>query len=351
MTYGMIRSHDGGELVAMNTVDISDKKTSHNIVVGDLLNDYMLGFLDSPEQATDLLRHRFPSKVGGSPAWLDPVHLPTPEQLTCGTTGRLMRFLLQVYCPADSNPVEAFHRMIFMFVSPRLRRANQFYADTPAAAGQLVPQQLQMPHNVSCRLSGASSAGQRQLPVQILPISLTAILRRNYAACQVTIVEEEISGGGEDVQRLLSSYQSRIAAEGEYEEAELPGDLVDELEAAAGPAQAAFAAFQARCARAPEQVLRYCFQPGADALWPSLSHTPSPADIPPCPHCGTDRVFEFQVMPQLLSLMELDAADPHAPDWGTMAVYSCPRSCSAPPVEAASGHSTYVEEFVWVQTS
>jgi hypothetical protein len=41
--------------------------------------------------------------------------------------------------------------------------------------------------------------------------------------------------------RLLSNYQSRIAAEGEYDEGELPGDLVDELEAAAGPAQTAFA--------------------------------------------------------------------------------------------------------------
>jgi hypothetical protein len=26
-------------------------------------------------------------------------------------------------------------------------------------------------------------------------------------------------------------------------------------------------------------------------------------------------VVHLQVMPQLLSLMELDAADPHAPDW------------------------------------
>lgn len=54
-------------------------------------------------------------------AWLDPLHLPTVEQLTCATTGRLMRFLLQVYCPVDGNPVEAFHRMVFVFVSPRVR--------------------------------------------------------------------------------------------------------------------------------------------------------------------------------------------------------------------------------------
>lgn len=54
-------------------------------------------------------------------AWLDPLHLPTQEQLTCGVTGQAMRFLLQVYCPVDGNPVDAFHRTIFLFISPRVR--------------------------------------------------------------------------------------------------------------------------------------------------------------------------------------------------------------------------------------
>jgi hypothetical protein len=31
---------------------------------------YMLGFVDDPEKPTDLLRHRFPSKVGGVPVSL-----------------------------------------------------------------------------------------------------------------------------------------------------------------------------------------------------------------------------------------------------------------------------------------
>lgn len=36
---------------------------------------------------------------------------------------------------------------------------------------------------------------------------------------------------------------------------------------------------------------------------------------------------------------------------GTIVVYSCPRSCSARPVESTEGHSNYIEEFVWVQPS
>lgn len=54
-------------------------------------------------------------------------------------------------------------------------------------------------------------------------------------------------------------------------------------------------AFQARTARAPEQVLRYCSQAGAAPLWLSTQHVPSPGDVPPCPHCGAARAFEFQV--------------------------------------------------------
>jgi hypothetical protein len=60
-------------------------------------------------------------------------------------------------------------------------------------------------------------------------------------------------------------------------------------------AQIGLQAFQARTALAPEQCLRYCFQPGAAPLWPSSSHVPTAADIPPCPHCGAQRRFEFQV--------------------------------------------------------
>ncbi|KIZ05218.1 Programmed cell death protein 2 [Monoraphidium neglectum] len=106
--------------------------------------------------------------------------------------------------------------------------------------------------------------------------------------------------------------------------------------------------FQARCARAPEQCLRYCFQAGAAPLWPSRSRRPKAGDIPPCPHCGRARQFEFQVMPQLVSFLGEDDEDPQAPDWGTIAVYTCPASCA---VGVQGGGSAYTEEFVWVQPS
>ena len=58
--------------------------------------EWNLGFVEPPRRPTDVLRHRFPSKVGGRPAWLDPLHLPTAEQLACRATGKQLQFLLQV---------------------------------------------------------------------------------------------------------------------------------------------------------------------------------------------------------------------------------------------------------------
>jgi pre-rRNA-processing protein TSR4 len=65
--------------------------------------EWLLGFVQPPRKRTDLLRHRFPSKVGGRPAWLDPLHLPTEEQLTCRVTGKPLNYLLQVLPPAAAR--------------------------------------------------------------------------------------------------------------------------------------------------------------------------------------------------------------------------------------------------------
>lgn len=59
-------------------------------------------------------------------------------------------------------------------------------------------------------------------------------------------------------------------------------------------------------------------------------------NIPPCPHCKGPRVFEFQVMPQLLNYLEIDNVD-----WGTLAIYTCEKSCNLGPA--------YKQEFIWKQ--
>lgn len=90
-------------------------------------------------------------------AWLDPVHLPTKAQLACAASGEPLRFLLQVYSPLDDEP-SAFHRAIYVFVSPRgdklvqrgavrafrcqLPKDNAYYPPVPPSEDELTPPTL-----------------------------------------------------------------------------------------------------------------------------------------------------------------------------------------------------------------
>eukprot|EP00877_Chromochloris_zofingiensis_P001052 jgi/Chrzof1/10948/Cz05g18100.t1 len=295
--------------------------------------EYMLGFVEPPVTATDLLRHRFPSKVGGRPAWLDPVNLPT-DQLTCPLTGRTMNFLLQVYAPVDSNP-DAFHRTIFVFVSPQgeslaqpgavralrcqLPRSNPYYSFHPAGDQDVLPQRLKEcdrliaadrdPWHVADAEEAVASGCEAVAAGPPLFDELELIVEPEPAEQEASGVQQQ------QLQRMLDEYQARVASEGEYNDDELPAEVLDDVEQQAGKARQHFASFQARVALSPEQCLRYCFTAGAAPLWPSHLKQLAPGDVPSCSRCGGPRRFEFQIMPQLLSFMSLDEEDPHAPDW------------------------------------
>ncbi|GFW32474.1 programmed cell death protein 2 [Trichonephila clavipes] len=112
---------------------------------------------------------------------------------------------------------------------------------------------------------------------------------------------------------------------------------LDELDNLMKKNDKAFNKFQKRIKLEPEQVLRY--QKGGIPLWVSAEHVPSEKDIPNC-SCGAKRIFEFQVMPQLLNYLSIDSGD--IVDWGTLAVYTCSKSCE-------QGIGNYMKEFIWKQ--
>ena len=99
----------------------------------------------------------------------------------------------------------------------------------------------------------------------------------------------------------------------------------------------------------PEQVLRYCPEPGAKPLWPSVTHAPNTDNIPHCERCGAPRKFEFQILPTIISQLGVDAESDSALDFGSIAVYTCSKSCA--PVACDEGDDrtgAYAEEYVLV---
>lgn len=301
---------------------------------------YVLGFAEPPEDARALRRHRFPSKLGGRPAWLDPCATPGGAAARCGHCGGGLRFLLQLYCPVGDAP-HAFHRALFVFVCPRgacagrpgaarafrsqMARANPFYPPEPAGPDDheppppprgedgggggwdpgAWPEWELVDEDEPEEGEGAAAAGGRPLPkVEIGPVET-----------------EDGEDGGD-------------GAEGAVDEA---------MFAEASGERAQWEEFQARVGRAPDQCLRYKFGGGAAPLWPALQGRPEPADVPACPRCGAARAFELQVMPQCLHYLGVDDTARDALDFATVAVFSCAANC-----DFGLG---YAEEVAWVQAS
>ena len=319
-------------------------------------DDVSLGFaVERSDEPLWLLRNRFPSKLGGRPAWLDPVQLPLESQLCCAASGKPLRFLLQVYAPINEDP-RAFHRMVSVFISPRgsllgergavrafrcqLPRANDYYGHEPADDDE---------------------------PPTPLPTALAAIAMRRCARLaddddaergyreHELVVEpeptaeeaaEEASKGGdaqaEQVKRLHAAYKAKMAAAGGGGEGGEGKEVSAEAaEAASEPDLSAFGPpdeelgdftqFTARLARGPEQCLRYTYAEDAAPLWASRRRRPPDGAVPRCERCGGRRRFEFQVMPQAIHYLGVDSLEKEAPDWATIAVYTCAASCAPTP--------------------
>ncbi|ELR20373.1 MYND finger domain containing protein [Acanthamoeba castellanii str. Neff] len=181
------------------------------------------------------------------------------------------------------------------------------------------------------------------------------------------ITEEEPSDDekeeGEDYEKKLSRkykelkmlHKMKAQSRPKLGPGELPVDFpVPEEPDEEAPIDDSFIEFQHRVKRAPDQVLRYSRWDGAKPLWVRDSLQPTADDVPPCPHCQTPRKFEFQVLPQLLHYLEVEKVEKEGIDkainWGTVAVFSCPKSCQPTPTdEPNSSGPTYFEECTWRQ--
>ncbi|KFQ62059.1 Programmed cell death protein 2, partial [Pelecanus crispus] len=99
-----------------------------------------------------------------------------------------------------------------------------------------------------------------------------------------------------------------------------------------------FQMFQEQIAAEPEQIIRYC-RGGEGPIWVSGDNIPEEKDIPNC-LCGAKRIFEFQIMPQLLNHLQVDSLG-ESIDWGTLVVYTCADNCGE--------GNKYLEEVIWKQ--
>ncbi|KAH9504649.1 Programmed cell death protein 2 [Bulinus truncatus] len=346
-----------------------------------------LGFIEEDTDLRLLNSHFFPSKVGGKPSWLSLNSLPDSEEIQCVKCKGIMIFLMQVYAPLQIRD-DTFHRAVFVFVCPKatcsspddgssfkvfrsqLPLLNNFYSSDPPCEELSTGENMDCFPNAAklqslccvCGIKGNKKCsqckrtsycskehqlfdwktGHKQTCTQDKTKDSKSASTILFKEFELVTEDEEYSEGdsnnSKSEEERLMEYEQLIRSpelqglDGKFQAEDLEKSATAETED-----DRVFLKFKRRIEPEPSQVLRY--EQGGIPLWVSSDHQPSSSDIPDC-SCGAQRIFEFQVMPQLLNYLSVDSLE-HSLDWGTLCIYTCKNSCSI--------GNLYKEEFLWKQ--
>eukprot|EP00056_Hartaetosiga_gracilis_P019855 m.16351 g.16351 ORF g.16351 m.16351 type:complete len:389 (+) comp7988_c0_seq1:23-1189(+) len=362
-----------------------------------------IGFLEEEEDVTPpqyLTSPNFPSKVGGRPAWLDFENLPREEELTC-YCGKKMVFLAQVYSGGLFEGEETYHRCLFVFICPspscnnpgraggfrvfrqQLPQENCFYSTAPPdnesdepAVFSSIPKDCKL--CFSCGLPAKSSCkkcsmrfycnrehqvwhwkhGHKEECSEFVQLkkkaeatsdesdnvesegcysSLVSTTTAAFLFPERLIVLERDEEDGNDTNDNDDD-DDEDEDDDELNEGEEGSDERLTQKNLNAHFDKLVLKYKKALDKAPDQILRY--HKGGDPVWIG-SRVPSEdgRDIPMCPLCGCKRQFEFEIMPQLQSILDLSL---ERADFGVIAVFSCANSCN-------TGGKT-VPEVVWHNT-
>nr|XP_025963442.1 programmed cell death protein 2-like isoform X3 [Dromaius novaehollandiae] len=186
------------------------------------------------------------------------------------------------------------------------------------------------------------------------PLSIRAPVREGTVAASsapvfqpyyISVVDEEDYTGFIDTDhadKLLKEYQQREGVDLEQLMSEsFAGESDNEKyeKSEVKSRDHTFHKFMKRISVCHEQILRYSW--GGQPLFITCPPANINKGIPACSNCGSNRVFEFQLMPALVSMLQSDTD--LSVEFGTVIVYTCERSCWP------TNHQTPLEEFIFVQ--
>ncbi|TPR10042.1 Ca2+ regulator and membrane fusion protein Fig1 family protein [Aspergillus niger] len=269
------------------------------------------------------------SHLGGWPTWLDDATPPPGDFAKCKVCNQPMLLLLELHgdLPNDFPDDE---RRLYIFSCPR--KACNRKPGTSTGPRTPWPAQSDFPAPYTNFYLDAEYETMSRPSTPTIPANVT-----------IDNTEEEGPNGGA---------------------AELKDTFESELDKA-------FIRFSTRLGHNPEQVLRYEFRGSpllyshADAVGkrlhdPSKTANPSAkvttvgggSRMPRCEYCGSERVFELQLVPHAISVLEegregvgLGPKDDAGMEWGTIILGVCGKDCGPNQV----GVVGYREEWAGVQ--
>ncbi|KAL6474141.1 hypothetical protein MHYP_G00177020 [Metynnis hypsauchen] len=333
----------------------------------------------------------YTNKIGGKP---DPIPGISDAYNQCGVCDGILGHVVQIYCPLAASP---YHRTINVFACPNPQCSGK-PESWKALRSQFLESEMKQPlalqdmNGLQVKQAAMSTTdwcdeaddwgmeAENNEPesrsqahtetAQPVMDSLAAgldVSNRLQGLClnrpgdhggavpptavptfqpfYISVVEEADLVGHDDLQhanKLLREYEEREGvAVGEIGTCEGEGaEKYEKVEAKHG--DAIFSSFMKRISLCPEQVLRYSWS-GSPLF---IAEPPSNINqmVPTCAQCGSPRVFEFQLMPTLVSLLRsTDLSSELVLEFGTVLVYTCRDSCWT------SGSNAPVKEFLFAQ--
>ncbi|XP_060109870.1 programmed cell death protein 2-like [Heteronotia binoei] len=334
------------------------------------------------------------SKLGGAPDCVPSVTLAHPF---CGICRAVLMHVVQLYCPLEGSP---FHRVLNVFacakkscwgkseswkvlrsqylevqgkemqvckpkqkqesliaakdwcdgaddwgednavassedmVSPSLGllAASDPFPREGDCASRLQGLSLQEAPGVSCLLCSASPGGEGQNVPMWQPYYISAVEEDDYLGYDDTdyaqkLLKEYQQREGVDLELLTSESNMADSFGEKYEKSDI--EKRDEV----------FHKFMKRIVSCQEQILRYSW--GGQPLLLTCPSSDLTTAVPPCHNCQSKRIFEFQLMPALVSMLKND--EDLSVEFGTVLIYTCEKSCW--PVN----HPVPLEECIFVQ--
>ncbi|XP_058565229.1 programmed cell death protein 2-like isoform X1 [Neofelis nebulosa] len=312
------------------------------------------------------------SKLGGLPDALPSVAAPKP---VCERCRQPLALVVQVYCPLEGSP---FHRLLYVFACPRPRcsmggaRSWKVFRSQCLQTREKEAQDAQKQENGLAAedwCEGADDWGsdseevpppQRTLdfgndPHSAKDTDCTAQLRDLHLQDTVLGAAPPVSPGEEmalpslvpqflpyymcvvdeddyrdfvsldHAHSLLRDYQQKEGMDMEQLLSQsLPGDGDEKYEKTTiKTGDKIFYKFMKRIAACQEQILRYSWSGEPLFLTCPTSEITEP---PACSYCGVRRIFEFQLMPALVSMLRSTNLGLSV-EFGTILIYTCEKSC------------------------
>lgn len=255
------------------------------------------------------------SRIGGPPAFLKSAPAFDKALLKCPQCSQLMALLLQLFAPETEDRPQAIVRLIYVFTCWNGKCSEQGWSR-------------------SFKVFRSQSTG--------IDVQLIESEEREFPLLEITSEAEPeghntdaSTSSGKTAKKGIEAQHTIVENDGSEKYVKVKGDT-------------AFYKFNKRLGIAPEQILRYlrasATVQSSDALtlWISDKGKLADKDIPACEHCKGQRSIEFQIMPTLLSYLDLDDAKADTLDWGVLNVYTCNEACN-------KANEVFVEEKLYRQ--